>query len=148
MDFCQECGASLAENQAVCPSCGAVAAGGGPASAIASNVAALLTYVPCIIAAVIFLSMEPYKKDPYVRFHAFQSIFFGVAWLTLWVIWDVVRMLLGVSSEGLSALMVLSLNALVYVGGPVYWAFLIYKAYCHQRYMIPILGRMAAEHAG
>lgn len=147
MAFCQDCGASLAESQVVCPSCGTAAMRGDHASPVASNVAALLTYVPCIVTAIIFLRMEPYKKDPYVRFHAFQSIFFGVAWIAFWIVWDIVQMVLGAPSEGLLALMSLSLSLLVFVGCPVYWVFLIYKAYSNQRYMIPIIGQMAAEHA-
>jgi len=29
-----------------------------------------------IIPAIIFLVMEPYNKNKFVRFHAFQSLFF------------------------------------------------------------------------
>ena len=47
-------------------------AGGG----LADNVAGLLAYVT-IIPAIIFLLIEPYRRNPFVRFHAFQCL--GIA---------------------------------------------------------------------
>lgn len=44
---------------------------------MASNVAAAVSYIT-IIPAVIFLVLEPYRRDPFVRFHAWQSIFFFI----------------------------------------------------------------------
>jgi uncharacterized membrane protein len=147
MAFCQSCGASLAVDQLSCPSCGS-AGKATPASApMASNVAALLTYVPCIITAIIFLVIEPYKNDRFVRFHAFQSIFFGVAWIAFWVIWDVLAMVLTPLTAGFFALISLPVTLLLSLGGLAFWCFLLYKAYNNQVYKVPFIGAIAEKHA-
>ena len=46
------------------------------------NVAGMLAYVT-IIPAIIFLVMEPYNKNRFVRFHSFQCLFFAVALIVL-----------------------------------------------------------------
>jgi uncharacterized membrane protein len=51
---------------------------------INENAAGGIAYVTCI-PAIIFLLIDPYKTKPYVRFHAFQSIFFNIAWFMLWI---------------------------------------------------------------
>ena len=55
-------------------------AGGGQMS---NNVAGLLCYVLIPITGILFLVLEPYNRDPFVRFHAFQSIFFLAATIVL-----------------------------------------------------------------
>ncbi len=42
----------------------------------------MLAYVT-IIPAIIFLVLEPYNKNRFIRFHSFQSIFFCVALIAL-----------------------------------------------------------------
>ena len=44
-----------------------------------NNVAGALAYLFAPLGGVLFLVLEPYNKDRFVRFHAFQSIFFGLA---------------------------------------------------------------------
>ena len=48
------------------------------------NVVGMLCYIT-IIPAIIFLVMEPYNKSRFVRFHAFQMIFFSVAMIAIWI---------------------------------------------------------------
>ena len=50
---------------------------------IAPNKAALLCYIPGLgwIASVIFLALDPYRDNRYVRFHAFQGLYLAVLWL-------------------------------------------------------------------
>ncbi|MGD0830593.1 MAG: hypothetical protein ABR907_06600 [Terracidiphilus sp.] len=46
---------------------------------LSDNAAAGIAYIT-IIPAIIFLIVAPFKKSANVRFHAWQSIFFFVAW--------------------------------------------------------------------
>jgi uncharacterized membrane protein len=46
---------------------------------LSDNSAGALAYVT-FIPAIVFLAMPPYNQSPYVRFHAWQSIFLFVAW--------------------------------------------------------------------
>ena len=55
-----------------------------PAAGLADNVAGALAYVT-IIPAIVFLVLEPFNKKRFVRFHAFQCIFFAIAWIVLWI---------------------------------------------------------------
>ena len=47
-------------------------------SGLSDNAAGALAYIT-IIPAIIFLLVEPYNKNSFVRFHAWQCIFLGIA---------------------------------------------------------------------
>src|SRR5215467_606577 len=90
MAFCNMCGAQIADGTTTCANCagripatpaGAVAA---PAQGMADNVAGMLAYIT-IIPAIIFLVMEPYNRNRFIRFHSFQCLFFAGAWIILWI---------------------------------------------------------------
>ena len=76
----------MADTASTCPACGkgsAQSVGGGAGVAPAaqsgglqSNLAAALSYL--WITAIIFLLLEPYNRDKFVRFHAFQALFLGI----------------------------------------------------------------------
>jgi len=87
MAYCSACGSQVADGVAVCPACGKSVAGGAPASVAGGStatsggldqkIAGLLSYL--FIPAIIFLAMEPYNRNPFIRFHAFQGLFLGLA---------------------------------------------------------------------
>src|SRR5581483_2527112 len=54
-----------------------------------NQVIAALAYVLGLVTGIVFLYLEPYDRDDYVRFHARQSIAFSVAWLVINVIFGV-----------------------------------------------------------
>ncbi|MFB3854903.1 MAG: hypothetical protein ACE148_13895, partial [Vicinamibacterales bacterium] len=72
--------------------------------AMAANVAGLLTYILGFITGIIFLVLEPYNKDKFVRFHAFQSIFFNVAIIVLSIAYAILSTVLGIVSLGILGL--------------------------------------------
>ena len=81
MAFCASCGTQIADGS-TCPKCAGGAGQGAIAPAAAGltdNVAGALAYVT-IIPAIVFLVLEPFNRKRFVRFHAFQSIFFMIAW--------------------------------------------------------------------
>src|SRR5690349_15714318 len=89
MAFCSACGTQIPDGATICPACsGAV----GPGRAITQsgtggvtdNVAGMLAYFT-IIPAIVFLVLEPYNRNRFIRFHSFQSIFFAVAWTVIWI---------------------------------------------------------------
>ena len=109
--------------------------GGG----LASNVAAGLAYITCI-PAIIFLVLDPYKRDPLVRFHSWQSIFFTIFAIVLRVaegfLWAVLP---GMVMVGLGALISLALFAI--------WLIAIIQAFQGRTWQIPIIGGFAAQQA-
>lgn len=96
------------------------------------NSAGALSYVLGPITGVIFLILE---KDPFVRFHAMQSIvvfsaLFVLQWatiLTLLLIWA---------------------SPLIGVASFVLWLILIYKAWQGEQWEVPVLGKVARQFLG
>ena len=157
MAFCARCGAQLVEGTSFCASCGTPvgsAAAGPPAppaaagTAMASNVAGLLAYILGFITGIIFLVIEPYKNDKFVRFHAFQSIFFNVALIVFWIVYMIVTSVLSFVSLGLLAIVMGFVGLLIALVIFAYWIFLMYKAYNNELYKIPFIGDLAAKQAG
>src|SRR6267154_4263414 len=51
------------------------------ASGMTDNVAGALCYLIGFITGILFLVLDPYNKSKFVRFHAFQAIFFHAAFI-------------------------------------------------------------------
>lgn len=151
MAACGKCGAAVSEGAAFCSVCGApVSAGGavqGAGEGLTSNVAGALAYLLGLITGILFIAIEPYKKDPFVRFHAFQSIAFSVVVMVFWMIWSNVIAAAFIATRFLWPIVSL-LSTLIGVAIFAYWLFLMYKAYNREQYRIPVLGDFAAKQAG
>jgi uncharacterized membrane protein len=156
MANCTKCGTVLAANTIFCGSCGApvAAAPAAPGAAVpasapsiglTSNVAGMLAYFT-FIPAILFLVIEPYNKDRYVRFHAFQSLFFNIAWIAVWMAMIFLGFVLGlVPVVGL--LIHLLLDLVIGFGGFILWIVLVIKAYGNQEFQLPVIGKIAKEQA-
>lgn len=108
------------------------------------NVAGLLCYVLGLITGIIFLVIEPHNKNPFVRFHAFQSIFFHVAWIVLWIVYSVIAMAMPFGLHFIASLLFL----IVWLGGFLVWLFLMYKAYNNEMFKLPVIGDIAMKQVG
>ena len=108
------------------------------------NVAGLLCYVLGFITGIIFLVIEPHNKNRFVRFHAFQSIFFSVAWFILGIIENVIAWSLPWSLSFIASLLYLVIG----LGGFLLWLFLMYKAYNNEMFKLPVIGDIAMKQAG
>ncbi|MGA2476268.1 MAG: DUF4870 domain-containing protein [Terriglobia bacterium] len=115
---------------------------------MSSNVAGLLTYILGFITGIIFLVIEPYKNDKFVRFHAFQSIFFNVALIVFWIAYMIVVSILSFVTLGIIAMVMGLVGFLIWLAILAYWIFLMYKAYNNELYKIPFIGDLAAKQAG
>jgi uncharacterized membrane protein len=146
---CPECGASMPDNAAFCPGCGQ---GMQPIELVQGNVGVLprtiagaLAYCT-FIPAIVFLLVEPYNRDRFVRFHSFQCIGF---WLAAVVIGAVLRaaafLLLFVPLLGY--LVVLLLSMATSLGLFVIWVVLIVKALQGEMFQLPLVGEFAARQA-
>jgi uncharacterized membrane protein len=158
MAFCAKCGAQLAEGVTFCGVCGAPAAAapvtGVPvvpaATASASggltpNMAGALAYVT-IIPAILFLVMEPYNKDRFIRFHSFQCLFFAGAMFALSIVLMIVGFVLAfipVVGWVLDLLLWLAFS----FGSLGVVIFLIYKAYNGEKFLLPVIGNLADQQA-
>ncbi len=156
MAFCAKCGASLADGASFCAACGRPAGAGaaapGPSAAettgMSSNVAGALAYILGLITGIIFLVIDPYKNDRFVRFHAFQSIFFNVAWIAILIVFSILGSILSFATAGFGGLIMLPLWGLLSLVFLAFWIFLMYKAYNNEQYRAPFIGDLAAKQAG
>jgi uncharacterized membrane protein len=165
MAFCPNCGSQIADNVAFCPTCGKavgqanpaapvavaaepppqappVAANTAPAVAaapLAENIAGMLAYFT-IIPAIVFLLIEPYNRNKFVRFHSFQCLFVAGALIVIHVGLSIVSYAL--------PLIVLPIWGLLGLAELALWILLVVKAYQHQVFKLPIVGDMAEKQAG
>jgi uncharacterized membrane protein len=103
-------------------------------SGLSTNAAGALAYVT-IIPAIIFLIVEPYNKNSLVRFHSWQSIFLGIAFFAISFV-NIVPIL------GQIVFLVAGLALFVV------WIMAVLKALKGERFMIPVIGKFAAQQAG
>ena len=97
------------------------------------NVLAALAYAIPLVMGIVVLLTE--KENKFVRFHAFQSIIFGLVWY-------------GASAIAASLYVVLIgliLSPLVTVAGVTLWFFLMWKAYSKEEYQLPVVGKIAHD---
>ena len=109
-----------------------------------SHPIAALTYIGFFITGIVFLYLEPYNQDEFVRFHARQSIGFSVAWFALEIVLGVFISILPGAMKGLLTAVQTLLNLAI----AVFWVFLMYKAYIGERYRIPELADIIDNVAG
>ena len=169
MPYCANCGSPV--EGAFCPNCGRPVgqatggaypppAGGAPqgqyyqqggypppaAAGLTENVAGALCYLAGLITGIIFLVVAPYNTNRTVRFHAFQSIFFNIAWVAIWIVEMIVSAVLtGIPVLGWMLSMLLW--AAIALGGFILWLLLMWKAYKGDRLMLPVIGPLAEKQA-
>lgn len=156
MAYCGKCGAQVAEGTSFCGSCGnpmgaagsAPAGGSGAGAGLSTNVVCALAYVLGLITGIIFLVLEPYKNDRKVRFHCFQSIFFHVGVIAIFIALSIVSSVLGMVSRGFLGLIIVPLDMLLGFGSFCVWLFLMFKAYNGEDFQLPVIGSLAAKQAG
>jgi len=142
--FCPTCGTQIADG-ATCSKCAGAAHGASAAApaatGLADNVAGALAYVT-IIPAIVFLVLEPFNKNRFVRFHSFQCLFFTAAWIVL----DIgLSFIAHIPFLGWATVFLWPLVGLV---GFVIWLILILKAYQGQKFKLPVIGDIAEQQAG
>ena len=105
---------------------------------------AALTYLLGFVTGIIFLYLEPYNQDEFIRFHARQSIGFSVVWFAIWIIFGVFIAILPLALGRLLG----GIETLINLGLAIFWLFLMYKAYTGERYRIPQLADIVDNIAG
>jgi len=95
-----------------------------------------------IIPAIVFLIIEPFKKSSFVRFQAWQSIFFFVAWA-------IVNILIGVVQHLVPSAIFMTLTVMQLVGLAIFviWLFVFIGAFSGKRIKLPIIGDLAEAQA-
>jgi uncharacterized membrane protein len=175
MAFCKNCGSAV-EGQ-FCAKCGTpVAAPAGPAytappppppsqpyaqagpgvpppapaaagAGMADNVAGLLCYIFGLVSGVLFLVIEPYNKNKFVRFHAFQSIFLNVAVIALSIVFGIFSGIMLAALPWSVWWLWHLVTTVVWLAFLALWVVMMVKAYQGQRFKLPIIGDLAEKQA-
>lgn len=104
-------------------------------SGLSDNAAGALAYVT-IIPAIVFLVVEPYNRNSYVRFHSWQSIFLGIAAFVVDTVLSFIPIIGWI------------LIPFVLIGFLILWIIVIMKAFKGERFKLPIIGKYAEQQAG
>ena len=147
--FCAKCGTPAGgTTQSSPPPVGASTAGSsasGPA-AIEENIAAALCYLVGVLTGVLFLVLEPYNRNPVIRFHAFQSIFAWIAAVVVGMVLSTVSYVF-VAVPFIGWIIYILLWTAFSLGVLALWLFLMYKAYNKERLVLPVIGAWAEKQA-
>ena len=82
-------------------------------------------YVLGFITGIVFLVLEPYKHDRFVRFHAMQSILYSAAGLVFRIAWSILVNIL-MSFTVWTGVVLVPIGLLISLGLFVFWLYLMY----------------------
>lgn len=118
---------------------------GTTGTGLASNIASLLCYICPPLTGIIFLLIE--KEDNDVKFHAWQSVVFGIA---AYVVILALELFAGIMGRiaGVLGVIVDFFIPIVTLAVLIVWIICLIKAYQGDRWRIPVIGDFAAKKAG
>ena len=138
----------MPDDAAFCPGCGRATSSPeraqGRVEALPEIVAGALAYF--LLPAILFLLIDPYNKNRFVRFHSFQCV-------GLWLAAVVIGAILRVASVVLLLIPVLGylliwlLSMLVSLALIMIWIVLVVKALQGEMYKLPLIGDFAERQA-
>jgi uncharacterized membrane protein len=116
----------------------------GEALPIPENIAGVVAYIT-IIPAIVFLFLEPFKRNFFVRFHAYQHLFLWIAGF----VFGTVALILATAVQLVPFMRVLvfPLAGLIALAWFFVWLLLVVKAYRHECFKLPVIGDLAEQRA-
>jgi uncharacterized membrane protein len=118
------------------------------AAGLSSTSAAAISYLT-FIPAIIFLVMDPYKRDPFVRFHAVQCIALTVVWFVVAIVMSMLAGMVFLASAG--GFGTLSMFGLLYwcvrLVFFIVWLICIVNAAQGKWFKLPVIGDFALKQS-
>ncbi|HKN23085.1 MAG TPA: hypothetical protein VJX73_16785 [Terracidiphilus sp.] len=112
----------------------------GGTSGLSDNAAGAIAYLT-FIPAVLFLVMQPYNRNSYVRFHAWQSILLCVAAVAV----DLVLGFVLASALMFSPFLYLAVWRVIELFWLAVWIVCIANAAQGKRFKLPVIGNLAEQ---
>ncbi len=139
-NLCVECGEALPVVGAYCPACGTPVAEAklalGKTGGIPDRLAGALAYL-FVIPAVFFLLRDPFRRNRFIRFHAWQSILVAGATLAVFTLLFMM----------MAKVLVIFASIILAVGWFILWLVLIVKALQGELFELPWIGQLAMRQA-
>ena len=147
MSTCPQCGTQIPEDGSFCPSCGQSALNTKAALVATGRDRVLAALAYFLLPAIAFIVLEPFKRNHFVRFHAFQALF---VWAAMFAVAGAIKLisfvLLLVPSLGQLTMFLLWILFLLAV--PVLLLLLFAKALMGEEFELPVVGSIAKGQAG
>jgi uncharacterized membrane protein len=147
---CPDCATQMPGGVRFCPGCGrsmqVITRAQGKVGMLSENLAGALAYFT-ILPAILFLFVEPYRKNIFVRFHALQCFLYTAAIVLLGVALRLTDYVLFVIPV-LGPLLVVVIDAVAALAAILLWCVLVAKAWRGEIFKIPLLGDFAERYAG
>ena len=118
---------------------------GAQGTGLAPNIASLLCYICTPITGIIFLLIEKENND--VKFHSWQSLVFGLAYIAVVIMLEILAAILGMIASVLGIIIGFFIP-IVMLAAFIVWIVCMVKAYQGERWRIPVIGDFAAKKAG
>jgi uncharacterized membrane protein len=115
----------------------------GKVGALSEPIAGALAYFT-FIPAIVFLVLEPYKKNRFVRFHSLQCLLLWLAGILLAIALKLAGLLLFIIPVA-GPLLVLLLSMVVGLAAVAIWLVLVVKAFQGVTFRLPLLGDFALQ---
>ena len=109
---------------------------------ISDNAAGALAYLT-IVPAIVFLVLPPYNASPFVRFHAWQSIFLNIAAIVVSIILSACLAF----SLVFGGVLFLALSRLIWIFWLLIWVLCAVNALNGKRFKLPVIGPIAERLA-
>jgi uncharacterized membrane protein len=110
------------------------------------NFAGALAYIT-LVPAVLFLVLDPYRRNLFTRFHSIQCLSFTVLVLALSASLKLASLVLFIIPV-IGPLLAVLLSVLIGLGVAVMWLVLVVKALQGEMFKLPLLGDFAEHYAG
>jgi uncharacterized membrane protein len=145
---CPECAASMPDTAACCPDCGRAMPPAdrarGTVGGLPETLAGALAYF--LIPAIVFLLVEPYSKNRFVRFHCFQCLGLCLVGLVVGASLRIAGFVL-FFVPAFGPLLLLLVSMVTGLAFFAIWAVLVVKALQGEMLKVPVVGEFAEQKA-
>lgn len=146
---CPECAAEMPASAAFCPGCGrpmqVPPKVQGRVGFFPRNIAGALAYLT-FIPAIGFLTLDPYRRDRFVRFHSIQCL---LLWLACLIFGLVIRLLalLLFMIPAIGVLLISLITVVAALAAFFLWLVVVVKALQGYAFKLSVLGELAEHYA-